>query len=110
MRDYDEDYCFQEAVPDSDKRPDLSFANTPGRSRKLVTDLCITCPYPNGSTSSLSVAVAKREGRAADQAFAAKMRIYGNLSLQNNLEFLPMIIESKLVECILISFNLSILH
>jgi hypothetical protein len=86
--------CFQEAVPDSDKRPDLSFANAPGRSRKLVTDLRITCPYPNGPTSSLSVAAARREGRAADQAYAAKMRIYGNLSLQNNLEFLPMIIES----------------
>ena len=86
--------CFQEADPNSDKRPDLSFANAPGRNRKLVTDLRITCPYPCGPTSVLSVAAANREGRAANQAFAAKMRVYEDLSRQNNLEFLPMIIES----------------
>lgn len=86
--------CFQEADPESGKRPDLSFANAPGKHRKLVTDLRVTCPYPSGARSVLSVTAARREGRAAQQAYAAKMRCYDELASQNNLEFLPMIIES----------------
>ena len=65
--------CLQEADPDSGKRPDLSFA------------LILQEP---------EVTAARREGRAAQQAYAAKMRCYDELASQNNLEFLPMIIES----------------
>jgi hypothetical protein len=86
--------CFQEATPDSEKRPDLSFINTPGRNRKLVADPCITCQYPNGSSSVLSVAAANNEGKAASNAFSKKMRTYGEISRQNQLEFLPLIIDN----------------
>jgi hypothetical protein len=61
--------CFEEAVLESDKRHDISFANAPGRNRKLVSDLRITCSYPNGPTSSLLVAAAKCEGREANHAY-----------------------------------------
>ena len=86
--------CFQEAVPDSEKQPDLSFINAPGKHVKVVADLRLTCPYPTGARSSLPLAAAHREGRAAQQAYSAKLRSYDELARQNGLEFLPMIIET----------------
>ena len=51
-------------------------------------------PLSFRSLNVLSVTAARREGRAAQQAYAAKMRCYDELARQNNLELLPMIIES----------------
>ena len=67
----EEQKCFQEAFPDSKRRPDLSFINVPKNHHKVVADLMVTGPV---GTQSLSTTSALREYRAADKAYVDKCR------------------------------------
>jgi len=87
----EEQKCFQEAFPDSMRRPDLSFTNAPKRHRKVVADLMVTGPV---GTQVLSTTMALKEYRAADKAYADKCRSYKEPASANNLEFVALIFES----------------
>jgi hypothetical protein len=87
----EEQKCFQEAFPDSKRRPDLSFINVPKNHHKVVADLMVTGPV---GTQSLSTTSALREYHAADEANADKFRSYKDLASANNLEFIALIFES----------------
>ena len=87
----EEQRCFQEAFPNSLRRPDLSFINAPKRHRKVVADVMVTGSV---GTQALSTNMALKEYRAADKAHTDKCRSYKDLASANNLEFVAMIFES----------------
>ena len=87
----EEQQCFQDAFPDSQRRPDLSILNAPGRQQKVVADLMVTGPV---GRQQLSRAQAVQECRAANKAYSDKCRSYGELARANNLEFVALIFES----------------
>ena len=86
--------CFREACPESNKRPDISVFNMPNVHRKLILDVSVTSPVVNQSTREISRAQALTKERIAKQRFNAKITKYQAISTANNLEFLPIIIES----------------
>jgi hypothetical protein len=84
--------CFKETNPDSNLRPDLSFRNAPNlHDKALVGDISICCPYPSGNLSRRAALMALR---ASKTMFNVKNTKYRELALSNNLEFIPLIIES----------------
>jgi len=87
----EEQRCFQENDPDSRRRPDLSLTNAPGHQEKLILDLQITSPV---TSVALSKTEAKTSLRAARDAYRTKMTKYSTIASRNNLEFIPLIIES----------------
>ena len=70
---HEEQQCFQDAFPDSQRRPDLSILNAPGRQQKVVADLMVTGPV---GRQQLSRAQAAQECRAANKAYSDKCRSY----------------------------------
>jgi len=73
------------------RRPDLTIFNLPGYREKLLTDLQVTSPVSNVSLTRNQALVPLR---AAETAHKQKIRSYGDLPSRNELEFIPLIIES----------------
>jgi hypothetical protein len=86
--------CFREVDPDDNHRPDISVTNMPGKVKKLILDVAVTCPVPLRSNFELSRNMALSKSRLANQAYNRKMHKYQALCEANNLEFLPLIFES----------------
>ena len=63
-------------------------------TKTAVADISVCCPYPNGNVG-LSRRAALTELRAAKTAFTSKTYKYKDIATLNNLEFLPLIIESS---------------
>ena len=86
--------CFREVDPDDNHRPDISVTNMPGKVKKLILDVAVTCPVPLRSNFELSRNMALSKSHLANQAYNKKMHKYQALCEANNLEFLPLIFES----------------
>jgi hypothetical protein len=89
--------CFQEAVPNSNLRPDISIYNypvQPNSRKKLILDVSVTHPTLITSNRTLSRNEALQPCRAANLCYARKQTKYMDISIANNLEFLPIIFET----------------
>ena len=89
--------CFQDAVPESNLRPDISIYNfpvQPNSRKKMILDISVTHPVPIISNRTLSRNEALQPCRAANQCFNRKEAKYREISTANNLEFLPIIFET----------------
>jgi len=93
--------CFKTTDPNSNKRPDLSIDNAQeldsgeDRTRRLILDFSLTGPLPGSRSGVLkNPPSAGVQDRAADKAFAKKNSDYYDLADQNNLSFLPFIMET----------------
>ena len=95
--------CFQEAVPNSNLRPDISIYNfpiQPNTRNKLILDVSVTHHIPIISNRTLSRNEALQPCRAANRCYTRKQTKYMDISIANNLEFLPIIFERLLEKCI----------
>ena len=89
--------CFQDAVPESNLRPDISIYNfpvQPNSRKKMIIDISVTHPVPIISNRTLSRNEALQPCRAANQCYNRKEAKYREISTANNLEFLPIIFET----------------
>ena len=88
--------CFQEAYPNSRKRPDITTSNFPTCTKsKLVLDISMAHPIPIlALNTSLSKPQALVKDRAAIKRHRDKCRKYTEIANANNLEFLPLIFET----------------
>jgi len=80
---------------DDGKRPDITIHNAPGHLRKVILDLTITCPFPTGRKSKLSIANALIPFRAGKLAATKKRTKYNRIAEENNLTFFPIVLESS---------------
>ena len=88
---------FQEAVPDSNRRPDLSIFNHPNPKyypNKVIMDVSLAHPIPIDSNRVLTRNQALAPGRAANAAHSRKINSYSVISEQAGLKFLPLIFET----------------
>ena len=93
--------CFQQAHPNSNRRPDISILPGPFTNTKIVTDIQVTCPI-SGAGEGLqrpearapSVNVALQIGRMAAKAAQHKTGQYEEICRANGLGFKPIIFES----------------
>ena len=95
--------CFKIADPNCNKRPDLSIDNAQeldsgeDRTRRLILDFSLTGPLPGNQSGILidpPLLSADVEDRAANKAFDKKNSMYYDRADQNNLSFLPFIMET----------------
>jgi hypothetical protein len=86
--------CFREAFPDNNQRPDLSVFNMPNLDKKLVLDVAVASPVDSEAPRHISRRVALNKERRIKSRFNEKVAKYQAVSTANNLEFLPIIIES----------------
>jgi hypothetical protein len=94
MTRHEEIGCFREAFPDNNQRPDLSVFNMPNLDKKLVLDVAVASPVDAQGPRQISRRVALSKERRAKSRFSNKVAKYQAVSAANNLEFLPIIIES----------------
>lgn len=93
--------CFKTTDSNSNKRPDLSIDNAQevdsgeDRTRRLILDFSLTGPLPGSRGGVLKdPPSAGVQDIAADKAFAKKNTTYYDIADQNNLSFLPFIMET----------------
>jgi hypothetical protein len=89
----EEKNVFRGNDPENGKRPDISALNLPGKTVKYLLDVRLTSPIPAINPESLTLAQAKIPCRAANKAFAEKMKKFHEDASNNNLGFLPVIFE-----------------
>ena len=94
MTRHEEIGCFREAFPDNNQKPDLSVFNMPNLDKKLVLDIAVASPVDSQVSRQISRRVALNKERRAKSRFNEKVTKYQEVSTANNLEFLPIIIES----------------
>jgi hypothetical protein len=96
----EEQGCFQGLDPFDNKRPDISIFNTHilGLDKKMILDISITSPLigsANGILQPISIKEAKKPLNAATIRFNQKNAKYKNVSIANNLIFMPIIFETS---------------
>ena len=94
MTRHEEIGCFREAFPDNNLRPDLSVFNMPNMDTKLVLDVAVASPVESECPRQISKRTALNQERRAQTRFNEKVAKYQAVCTANNLEFLPIIIES----------------
>ena len=88
---------FQEAMPNSNRRPDLSIYNHPSPNyypHKLIVDVSFAHPIPITAKRQLTRNQALIPARAANAAFNRKINSYSVISEQAGLKFKPLIFET----------------
>jgi hypothetical protein len=91
----EENGVFQEAVPNSKRRPDLSIFNHPKYyPNKIIVDVAFAHPIPIDGKKVLTRNEALVPSRAANAAFNRKNNSYSVISEEAGLKFLPLIFET----------------
>ena len=83
---------FRATNPDDGGRPDIKVLGL--SDRPLLLDVSVTSPIPPNNPHSLSFSDAKIPLRQANRRHQVKVREYEGKSIENNMDFLPIIFET----------------
>ena len=93
----EERHCFQAIDPENDQRPDISILNPPNGENQQILDIAIVGPLPGSQKGILSITASqsRQPGIYAERRDQQKITKYHNCSQDNNLQFIPFVIESS---------------
>jgi hypothetical protein len=89
--------CFQTIDPDNKQRPDISILNPPNGENQQILDVAIVGPIPGSQKGVLNITAgqSQRTGIAAERREQQKITKYNQCAIENNLQFIPFVIESS---------------
>jgi hypothetical protein len=93
----EEKNCFKGTDPDNNLRPDISILNPSNGEDQQILDVAIVGPIPGSQKGILSITPAdsNRPGIAAARREQQKITKYNQCALENNLQFIPFVLESS---------------
>ena len=93
----EERHCFQAIDPDNNLRPDISILNPPNGENQQILDVAIVGPIPGSQKGVLNITLTQshQPGIHSERREQQKIKKYYECSQDNNLQFIPFVIESS---------------